>query len=439
MKLAIFDIDGTLTRTDDLDRQCFVQAFADEFQIKKINTNWAEYGHTTDSGITLQIFQEYLGRAPEPEELSRLQRRFADLLHQHYTATPEQFAEIPGASAMLRQLTQVEDWAIALASGGWRASACLRLSWAGLDIEGLPMAFADDGISREEIVRTAVSRAKALHEQPDFEEIVGIGDGIWDVMTAAQLKLAFVGVASGRQTTLRDVGVESIVEDFVDFDCFFQALNTASIPNWEKLLQIQKQKFQGLSLPPSYFETLYHTQDDPWGFETSEYEANKYTATLAALPKERYRSALEIGGSIGVLTAKLADCCDSLLSVDVSKLAQKQAIARCKALPQVRFQIMCVPQHYPDEMFDLTLVSEVGYYWCWEDLKKAQQCILDHLEPGGHLLLVHWTQYARDYPLSGDEVHDSFLELTPTKLQHLAGWREEQYRLDLFERVREYA
>ena len=189
------------------------------------------------------------------------------------------------------------------------------------------------------------------------------------------------------------------------------------------------------SLPPSYFDRLYTDNPDPWGFETSEYEANKYTATLAALPKRRYRSAFEIGGSIGVLTEKLAQRCDSLLSIDVSELAQNRAITRCHYLPQVDFQIMRVPETYPEQVFDLTLVSEVGYYWSWEDLKKAQQCIIEHLELGGHLLLVHWTLYARDYPLSGDEVHDSFLKLTPTKLRHLGGQREEQYRLDLFERV----
>ncbi|MBV8886448.1 MAG: methyltransferase domain-containing protein [Chroococcidiopsidaceae cyanobacterium CP_BM_RX_35] len=192
---------------------------------------------------------------------------------------------------------------------------------------------------------------------------------------------------------------------------------------------------QKKSLPPSYFDNLYRGNPDPWKFETSDYEANKYAATLAALPKEHYRNAFEIGGSIGVLTARFAERCDSLLSVDVSEIAQNQAIKRCQALPHVRFQIMRVPEQYPDELFDLTLVSEVGYYWSWEDLKKAQRCIIEHLKVGGHLLLVHWTLYARDYPLSGDEVHDSFLQLTPSPLRHLGGQREEQYRLDLFERV----
>jgi phosphoglycolate phosphatase-like HAD superfamily hydrolase len=430
MKLAIFDIDGTLTKTNDVDTQCFVKAFALEFGIEDINTNWASYGHTTDSGITLQIVQEFLGRVPEESELSRLQHRFVDLLQECYTADNTLFAEVPGASVMLRKLRETEDWAIAFATGGWCASACMKLDSAGLDVGQLPTASADDGISREDIVKTVVSRAKAVYAQSDFEKIVCIGDGIWDVLTAVQLQLNFVGVASGEQKIiLQDAGVEQIVEDFVNFDDFLQALNTASIPKAEKLLQVQKR-----SLPPSYFEALYGTNPDPWRFETSEYEAKKYTATIAALRK-RYKSAFEIGGSIGVLTEKLASKCDSLLSIDVSKLAQEKAIQRCQHLKQVRFQIMRLPEQYPEEMFDLVLVSEVGYYWCWEDLQKAKQCILEHLEPRGHLLLVHWTQYARDYPLNGDEVHDSFMELTPTKLRHLKNQREEQYRLDLFERV----
>ena len=187
------------------------------------------------------------------------------------------------------------------------------------------------------------------------------------------------------------------------------------------------------SLPPSYFEKMYRQNPDPWDFETSDYEALKYQTTIDALPKARYSNVLEIGGSIGVLTALLAPRCDSLLSIDVSQTAQAQAISRCRDLPQVRFRIAQVPQDYPDEMFDLTLVSEVGYYLSWDDLKQAQQLIVKHLQVGGHLLLVHWTLFAKDYPLTGDEVHDSFIELDD--LKHLKGLREERYRLDLFERI----
>jgi protein-L-isoaspartate O-methyltransferase len=187
------------------------------------------------------------------------------------------------------------------------------------------------------------------------------------------------------------------------------------------------------SLQPSFFEDLYQKNSDPWQFETSEYEAEKYATTIAALAKSRYENVFEIGGSIGVLTAMLAEHCDLLLSIDVSETAQQRARERCQDLNNVRFQIMQMPQEYPDEMFDLIVLSEVGYYFCWDDLDKVQQIIIDRLHQNGHLLLVHWTLKAASYPLTGDEVHESFLQLPNFK--HLKGLRKEKYRLDLLTRI----
>ena len=188
------------------------------------------------------------------------------------------------------------------------------------------------------------------------------------------------------------------------------------------------------SLPPSYFDEVYQANADPWNFETSPYEAAKYAATLAALPKPRYQHAFEIGCSIGVLTEKLAARCDTLLSVDVAAQALNRAKIRCQHLPQVRFELMHLPQQFPDQQFDLIIVSEVGYYWGWAGLKRAQELIVSHLEPGGQLLLVHWTPFVPDYPLTGDQVHTAFLNDTQPQLRHLHSSRTVKYRLDLFEK-----
>lgn len=189
-------------------------------------------------------------------------------------------------------------------------------------------------------------------------------------------------------------------------------------------------------LPPAYFERVYAERDDPWGFETRPYEAAKYQATLDALPRQCYRSGFEIGCSIGVLTERLAKRCERLLAVDVAERALAQARARCRDLPHVRFEQMEVPAAFPDESFDLMLVSEVGYYWGWDYLALAQRRIAERLEPGGHLLLVHWTPYVDDYPLTGDEVHEAFLAWagSDSGIRHLVGSRHETYRLDLFDR-----
>ena len=185
------------------------------------------------------------------------------------------------------------------------------------------------------------------------------------------------------------------------------------------------------SLSTEYFDKLYQQNEDPWDFETSAYERDKYAATLAALPNERYQNAFEIGCSIGVLTQQLASRCDRLLAVDGSEKPLQQARQRLHNQPHVQLAQMRIPNTFPDDTFDLILVSEVAYYWSWDDLAKAQQHILRALRPGGHLLLVHWVQ-PTNYPLTGDEVHDAFGELKPP-LVHQQHQRTDRYRLDRWE------
>lgn len=185
---------------------------------------------------------------------------------------------------------------------------------------------------------------------------------------------------------------------------------------------------------PEHFERLYAAAADPWQYATSDYEQAKYAATLAALPRPRYRSALEIGCSIGILTAQLAGRCDRLLAIDYAETALARARARCADLPSVAFRRLALPVEYPAGAFDLTLLSEVGYYLSLEDLRAARARIVSGLAPGGQLLLVHWTPPIDDAPLTGDQVHEEFLDQGGDLLRHLRGERAETYRLDLFER-----
>ena len=182
------------------------------------------------------------------------------------------------------------------------------------------------------------------------------------------------------------------------------------------------------------FERQYRQAIDPWQYESSPYERAKYAATLAALPHPRYRVALEIGCSIGVLTAQLAPRCDRLLAIDFAETALARARERLAAISTVEFRRMAFPTESPAGRFDLTILSEVGYYWSWPDLRAAKERIIERLTSGGHLLLVHWTPPIDDAPLNGDEVHEEFLNRSDNRLDHLAGERSETYRLDLLAR-----
>ena len=190
------------------------------------------------------------------------------------------------------------------------------------------------------------------------------------------------------------------------------------------------------SLPENYFNDVYKAKDDPWDFQTSTYERDKYAATIAALPRPLYHNAFEIGCSIGVLSRLLADKCELLLSVDVAEAPLVKACALLQDKPQVTVQKMTVPDEFPGQQFDLIMMSEVGYYLVMPDLEKLQQQIINHLQPQGQLMLVHWTPDVPDYPLTGDEVHESFLKLCGAgkQFKQLFQHRAASYRMDLLER-----
>jgi len=79
-----------------------------------------------------------------------------------------------------------------------------------------------------------------------------------------------------------------------------------------------------MSLPGSYFDDLYAAAEDPWSLRTRWYEQRKYALTTAVLPRRRYADAVEVGCSVGELTAALAQRCDRLTAWDVSAAAVEQ-------------------------------------------------------------------------------------------------------------------
>jgi phosphoglycolate phosphatase-like HAD superfamily hydrolase len=217
MKLVVFDIDGTLTRTNEVDEECYVRAFEEEHGFTGIDTDWSLYPSCTDAAIARELFALHLGRGPAADEIDRARRRFVALLEAALTRAPGRFAEIPGAAEALRRLRSAPGFRVALATGGWEVSARLKLRAAGLEIDGLPLATADDSPWREEIVRRAISLAEA--EAGPFESVLSIGDGLWDLQVARALGLGFLGVAAGdRADRLRRAGAGRVIEDYLDWD-----------------------------------------------------------------------------------------------------------------------------------------------------------------------------------------------------------------------------
>ena len=183
------------------------------------------------------------------------------------------------------------------------------------------------------------------------------------------------------------------------------------------------------TLEAAYFDGLYRADPDPWRFRSSDYERDKYRATLDALSRPRYAQALEVGCAIGVLTRKLASRCDRLLAIDGSPTALEAARAECADCANVAFACRMVPAGFPDGRYDLIVLSEVLYYLVPADLEVVAARCLDALEPGGEIVLCHWLGET-DYPLSGQAASDLFLAAAlkrPLEHERLA---DAAYRLE---------
>lgn len=189
------------------------------------------------------------------------------------------------------------------------------------------------------------------------------------------------------------------------------------------------------SLTKDYFDILYQQQPDPWNFEQSTYENEKYRETLKVLDA-LYGSALEIGCSVGVLTHKLAERCAKLLAVDISEKPLKIAEKRCENQPQVTFKALDISKEFPSNAYDLILISEVGYYLTEQKLLKLYQNCQKSLNNQGQILLVHWTGFVEEYPLSGREVHKLFEKYNSENpvFSELAKITQPEYELVLWQK-----
>ena len=180
----------------------------------------------------------------------------------------------------------------------------------------------------------------------------------------------------------------------------------------------------------AHFQRLYDADADPWHFRTSAYEQAKYQKSLAALPERRFRSAFEIGCSIGMFTHLLAPRCDALLGVDIVEQPLRDARTTCADQPWVRFQQMQVPADWPDGTFDLIVMSEVLYFLSKQDIAKVIDRVRACLDATGLVLLVNWRGRSGD-PCTGDEAAEYFISRTSERLEPHVQYQEEKYRLDL--------
>jgi len=230
MNLVIFDIDGTLTLTNEVDELCFLKT-AQVLISPEIKEIVAEsFTHYTDENIVRELFLWNTGKEPSALDYLKFSELLQTQLLEMRSQQPHSFLAVEGADRVLKSLDS--NWAIALATGCWAFSANLKLAAAAIALpEALPISTSDKVLSRQEIMLNAIELAKQRNEVAHFDHIVYVGDGIWDLRTCASLGIPFVGIeAQGKLSKQIALGDFYKLNNYNDLEYFETCLQAAIIP-----------------------------------------------------------------------------------------------------------------------------------------------------------------------------------------------------------------
>jgi phosphoglycolate phosphatase-like HAD superfamily hydrolase len=226
MNLLIFDIDGTLTDTKEVDDKCFITAFQDEFDVILTNTEWTTFTNVTDGGLFIELYQSIFETSPSYISKMSFQKRFVNYLETELETNKENFKPVKGTPNFIEFCVKSNHYRIAFATGGWGISANIKLKAANIPHENIPLTSSDCHISRQDILLQAIIESEKHYQVENFDNIFYFGDGEWDFKTTKKLKIPFIGVDINKDGRLKKLGTEKIINDFADKNQILKLLNT---------------------------------------------------------------------------------------------------------------------------------------------------------------------------------------------------------------------
>ena len=213
--LAIFDIDGTVCDTQDVEGECYARAFEEVFGFSLKTVDWTQFEEPTSSGIVRSL----CGEMPEFEKREkRFRDVFVNYLQEARPQFPGDFSQLVGAVEFIERLSADSSVSVAFATGGYDSEAAFKLRCCGIDIHEYPHATSSDTPRRRDIISIAAFRAGS-----SLSSAVYFGDAPWDVQACDALKIPMIGIGR-RIDQLRSLGLSSVFHDFSEPELLYAAM-----------------------------------------------------------------------------------------------------------------------------------------------------------------------------------------------------------------------
>ena len=210
--LIVFDIDDTLTKSENQHQEAYVKTMID-FGITEINQDWKSYPNVTDSHILKLNYEANFNKEFELSFIPDFERRMTERM-----LALNKTEEIKGASKIVDFFMKETDYAICFATGSLLKPALIKLEQAQINFVPDLVEASNIIYTREEIVKSAIEKAKTYFQVTKFKNIISVGDGIWDLKTARNLGVHFLGIRDKNLQDFKQENIKSHITDWTNFD-----------------------------------------------------------------------------------------------------------------------------------------------------------------------------------------------------------------------------
>ena len=210
--LIVLDIDDTLTKSEEKHTDSLLFAM-NHFGIKQIDTDWRNYKNATDS----YIFSVNYENTHQKKFSFDLIPEFESVMTERFLTFPDT-PEIKGAQKIVDFFINQTNYAVCFATGSILQPAFLKLQQAKINMIPQVLESSNEIFTRENIVKSAIEKAKQYYNVSDFQHIISFGDGLWDVTTAQNLGVHFVGVNKKNISDFQKMNIKHHINDWTEFD-----------------------------------------------------------------------------------------------------------------------------------------------------------------------------------------------------------------------------
>lgn len=204
--LIIFDIDGTLTDSVKSHQDAFKESLK-LIGVELFNDKFSSYKHHTDSHISKVIYESSTKKIFEPSKKS-----FEE--HLFNLISKEEIKEISGARNFVKKIEDESDFGVCYATGSLFRPAKYKLEQVGIEFIPKLLVASNNIEEREKIIQKAIDNSLKYYQIDSFERIISFGDGLWDLLSAQNLSLEFIGIGDSNKQILEEYGMKKHFSNF---------------------------------------------------------------------------------------------------------------------------------------------------------------------------------------------------------------------------------